>query len=61
MAASLGVKGQTRKVVLEELQDSIDKVLPTLYGHTPTRGAIGAEVWSFKVLTFGHSRIFIRA
>jgi len=33
-------KGRTRKVVLEDLQEAIDKVLPRLHGRTPTRGAI---------------------
>jgi transposase InsO family protein len=33
-------KGRTRKVVLEDLQEAIDKVLPRLRGRTPTRGAI---------------------
>lgn len=33
-------KGHPRKVVLEELQEAIDKVLPKLHGRTPTRGAI---------------------
>ena len=33
-------KGRPRKVVLEELQEAIEKVLPKLHGHTPTRGAI---------------------
>lgn len=33
-------KGRPRKVVLEELQEAIEKVLPKLHGRTPTRGAI---------------------
>ena len=33
-------KGRTRKVVLEDLQEAIDKVLPKFRGRTPTRGAI---------------------
>ena len=33
-------KGQPRKVVLEDLQEAIEKVLPKLHGRTPTRGAI---------------------
>lgn len=33
-------KGHPRKVVLEELQDAIDHVLPKLHSRTPTRGAI---------------------
>jgi putative transposase len=33
-------KGHPRKVVLEELQEAIEKVLPKLHGRTPTRGAI---------------------
>jgi transposase InsO family protein len=33
-------KGRPRKVVLEELQEAIEKVLPKLRGHTPTRGAL---------------------
>lgn len=33
-------KGHARKVVREELQEAIDKVLPKLRGRTPTRGAI---------------------
>lgn len=33
-------KGHPRKVILEELQDAIEKVLPKLRGRTPTRGAI---------------------
>jgi len=33
-------KGFPRKVVLEELQDAIDKVLPKFHDRTPTRGAI---------------------
>ena len=33
-------KGRTRKVVLEDLQEAIDKILPKLHGRTPTRGAI---------------------
>jgi len=33
-------KGRPRKVVLEALQEAIEKVLPKLHGRTPTRGAI---------------------
>ena len=33
-------RGKTRKVVLEDLQEAIDKALPRLHGLTPTRGAI---------------------
>jgi len=33
-------KGHPRKVVLEDLQDAIDQILPKLHGRTPTRGAI---------------------
>ena len=33
-------KGRPRKVILEELQEAIEKVLPKLHGRTPTRGAI---------------------
>lgn len=33
-------KGRPRKVVLEDLQEAIDKVLPKLHGRAPTRGAI---------------------
>ncbi|MEO5367994.1 MAG: DDE-type integrase/transposase/recombinase [Magnetococcus sp. WYHC-3] len=33
-------KGRTRKVVLEDLQEAIDKVLPKFHDRTPTRGAI---------------------
>jgi transposase InsO family protein len=33
-------KGRTRKVILEDLQEAIDKVLPKFHDRTPTRGAI---------------------
>jgi len=33
-------KGYPRKVVLEDLQDAIEKVLPKFHDRTPTRGAI---------------------
>ena len=33
-------KGRTRKVVLENLQDAIDKALPKLHGRTPTLSAL---------------------
>ncbi len=33
-------KGRTRKVVLEDLQEAIDQILPKLHGRAPTRGAI---------------------
>ena len=33
-------KGRTRKVILEDLQEAVDKIMPKLHGRTPTLAAI---------------------